>query len=266
MTELPSWLRRSEAYEAPAGKNRFLTKNILSMLSLLRLEERSYLDSVHFSIPCKLLLTVFLILLLSLAQSKNFLFCVLLVVVVRLCLLPNCLLRSVIGRAVGAGLFTLAMLLPSYFLGQRTLLVLLPLKVFLSVSLIGSFAGTTPWHKLARCLRWLGLPDFLILTFSLAIKYIDILGKICLQVLQAMQLRTVGRLQSLDKAFSGILGVTFLHAMSMAGDTYAAMRCRGFTGSYEGIYHWHWHRGDFLMLALMLVFTYLFFVWETSLC
>ncbi len=265
MSSLPVWLQKSENYQPPAGKNRFLSKNILRMLSFLRLQEKSYLDSAQLSIPLKFLLTLLLLVLLSLAGNWFFILLVTVLVGLRMCFLPGRILFNVVNQAFWAGFFALVMLVPAYFMGYRQLLLLLPLKVFVSVSIVSIFSGTTPWQKLSRCLHWLGLPDILILTFAVTLQYINILGKICLEVLQAMQLRTVGRIQNMDKAFSGILGVTFLHAQSMAQDTYGAMCCRGFTGNYKSNYHWHWHRGDVPVLVLMIFLSGAFLYLETAL-
>ena len=54
-----------------------------------------------------------------------------------------------------------------------------------------------------------------------------------MDVLRSVCLRSVGKNPDKARAFSGVLGITFLKASAMAEEMYAAMCCRGFTGEYE---------------------------------
>lgn len=58
-------------------------------------------------------------------------------------------------------------------------------------------------------------------------KYISVLGEICVDILQAVSLRSVGKNPDKAKSFSGILGITFLKSSEMAEEMYASMCCRG---------------------------------------
>ena len=72
-----------------------------------------------------------------------------------------------------------------------------------------------------------------IFTLDITLKYISVLGEICMDVLRSVCLRSVGENPDKTSAFSGVLGITFLKASEMAEEMYAAMCCRGFTGKYE---------------------------------
>jgi len=49
----------------------------------------------------------------------------------------------------------------------------------------------------------------------------------------ALKLRSVGRNRSKQRALGGVAGSIFLFSRAMAEDMYAAMACRGFTGTYR---------------------------------
>ena len=52
-------------------------------------------------------------------------------------------------------------------------------------------------------------------------------------MLYALKLRSVGRNRDKTGSLSGIAGTLFLKSRVMAEDTYAAMECRCFTGTYR---------------------------------
>ncbi|MCR5792382.1 MAG: energy-coupling factor transporter transmembrane protein EcfT, partial [Lachnospiraceae bacterium] len=64
------------------------------------------------------------------------------------------------------------------------------------------------------------------------LKYIVLLGDLCLQILYALRLRSVGRNNQKHTSAGGVLGVTFLKSREMAGEMFQAMECRGFEGEY----------------------------------
>ena len=65
------------------------------------------------------------------------------------------------------------------------------------------------------------------------LKYISVLGEICVDILTSVGLRSVGKNPDKAKSFSGVLGITFLKSSEMAEEMYASMCCRGFTGEYQ---------------------------------
>ena len=77
------------------------------------------------------------------------------------------------------------------------------------------------------------LPAVFIFTLDITLKYISILGEICVDILRSISLRSVGKNPDKARSFSGVLGITFLKSSEMAEEMYAAMCCRGFTGEYE---------------------------------
>ena len=70
------------------------------------------------------------------------------------------------------------------------------------------------------------------MTLDITLKYIVLLGDVCLDMLTALKLRSVGKNREKGKSLSGVLGVTFLKSREMSEEMYGAMTCRGFEGEY----------------------------------
>ena len=105
-------------------------------------------------------------------------------------------------------------------------------RVYVSVTLVGILSAGTSWNKLTGSLRTFHVPPLFIFTLDITLKYISILGEICVDILRAVSLRSVGKNPDKAKSFSGVLGITFLKSSEMAEEMYASMCCRGFTGEY----------------------------------
>lgn len=110
-------------------------------------------------------------------------------------------------------------------MGNPKILLTIGTKVFLSVTLIGMLSAGTAWNKLTASLRAFHIPDIFIFTLDITLKYIAVLGEICMEILTSLRLRSIGQNKKKAKAFSGILGISFLKSREMADEMYAAMCC-----------------------------------------
>ena len=104
---------------------------------------------------------------------------------------------------------------------------------FPNVTLVGILSAGTSWNKLTGSMRTFRIPSLFIFTLDITLKYISVLGEICIDILTSVRLRSVGKNPGKAKAFSGVLGITFLKSSEMAEEMYASMCCRGFTGEYS---------------------------------
>jgi cobalt/nickel transport system permease protein len=141
---------------------------------------------------------------------------------------------AVISRVLAAGFsaaaFSAVLLLPSALWGNLPTALLITAKVFLAVSAIRLLSATTPWAALSLGLARLGLPPLLMSLLDLTVRYIDLLGRLSLSLLEALRLRSVGRNDAKTASLSGVGGVLFLRSHDMAMDVHAAMVCRCFSG------------------------------------
>ena len=100
------------------------------------------------------------------------------------------------------------------------------------MALLNLVSQVLPFNKITESLKAFHVPDLFIFTLDITIKYIVMLGDVCINMLNALKLRSVGKNKTKVKALSGVLGVTFLKSREMADEMYGAMACRGFEGEY----------------------------------
>jgi len=231
---LPSWLASSEGYRPGSDRDGFLTRSLLSMTGLL---SRLRLDAgrptrLSPSAPLKLVMGLVCILLTSLSTNFSFVLVMLAIVLVRACLLPSESLRRVASIPAGAAALTFVLMLPATLLGQSHSAALMGTKVLVSASLAMTVAVTTPAGELTGSLRAFRVPSMIVLTFDLAMRAIYDLGRVAVEMLLALRLRSVGRNDDKAGSLGGVGGMLLLRANDSAQTTFDAMRCRGFDGEY----------------------------------
>ena len=142
-------------------------------------------------------------------------------------------IRQILSGTAGAVLISIFLLLPAVFMGNPQTLANVTARVYVSVTMIGILSAGTSWNKLTASMRTFHVPSLFIFTLDITLKYISVLGEICVEILRSVSLRAVGKNPDKAKSFSGILGITFLKSSEMAEEMYASMCCRGFTGEYQ---------------------------------
>ena len=262
-TVLPSWMCESEAYEPNIDKDGFITKSAQAILGVLaKLKWNAGKDRRFSASPSLKLCYTFLFILLT-ACSKNYLFSLIMVAgtILALASYPASAMKQILSGTIGAVLFSIFILLPAVFMGNPQILLTIGTKVFLSVTLIGMLSAGTAWNKLTASLRAFHIPDIFIFTLDITLKYIAVLGEICMEILTSLRLRSIGQNRKKAKAFSGILGISFLKSREMADEMYAAMCCRGFVGEYKTGRKYAFRKQDifyiFSMIAVVGLFVYL---------
>jgi cobalt/nickel transport system permease protein len=166
--------------------------------------------------------------------SKNLMFPIVVItgLLVRLAMLSGTQITSILKTTFSAILISALVLAPAAIFGAWHTFFYITVKVTGSVTLLGLLAGTMPWNQMTSGLRLFHIPDIMIFTLDITLKYIMLLGEICFQMLQALKIRLIGRNPQKSKALSGIFGVTFLKSREMSEEMYQAMECRGFDGKY----------------------------------
>lgn len=262
-TVLPSWMCESEAYEPNIDKDGFITKSAQAILGVLaKLKWNAGKDRRFSASPSLKLCYTFLFILLT-ACSKNYLFSLIMVAgtILALASYPASAMKQILSGTIGAVLFSIFILLPAVFMGNPQILLTIGTKVFLSVTLIGMLSAGTAWNKLTASLRAFHIPDIFIFTLDITLKYIAVLGEICMEILTSLRLRSIGQNKKKAKAFSGILGISFFKSREMADEMYAAMCCRGFVGEYKTGRKYAFRKQDifyiFSMIAVVGLFVYL---------
>ncbi len=234
-SSLPDWLSHSENYQPGRDRDGFIAKSLLSMtgvLARLRLDD-GVKTGLSPSAGCKIACGFVCILLTSLTRNYAFVLVMLALVLVRMATLPGKILRRTASVAFTAAALSFLLMLPAILLGQRQSALLVGTKVLVTVSLAMIVAGTTPFHELTAALRGFHVPDVAIMTVDLALRSIARLGRLAIEVLTALRLRSIGVNDNKGGSAGGVGGVLFLKSAETATVAHDAMVCRGFTGEYR---------------------------------
>jgi cobalt/nickel transport system permease protein len=262
--DVPGWLVARERYEPRADRGRYLEKSVLSILGVLAaLRERPGSGKVHEGVrpELKLASAFLLILLVSLSREPLFLEAAAAFELACLSLLRGEIIARALRKVLVAGLFAVAILLPALALGRGSNLPQLVAKVLLAVLAAAVFSATTPWPSIALAFSRLRVPDVLVMTLDMTIKYISLLGGLVLDMLYALKLRSVGRDERKASSLAGLAGTLFLKSKDAAVTQYQAMECRCFAGTYRvtGRTGFGWRDAAFLAVNLALAVAFIAF-------
>lgn len=222
---LPSWMCETEQYVPSIDKDGFITKSTQAVLGVLsKLKWKEGKDRCLSASPSLKLCYTFLYILLT-ACSKNYVFSLIMVggTILILATYPAETMKQILSGTFGAVLFSALILLPAVFIGN---------------------------------------PQILLIILDITLKYIAVLGEICMEILTSLRLRSVGQNRKKAQSFSGILGISFLKSREMAEEMYAAMCCRGFVGEYKTQKTSTFRKQDILSLLLMIGVTGIFIYFE----
>lgn len=252
-------MTHQENYITETDRDSFINRSLLSVMSVMSrfraegIRDSSFhvpgLSAVSFSAPARLMTSLLIIILSSCSKNIFFTYCMIALLLVCLCTMEGKKLKRVFTAALAAAGFSALVLLPAAFLGSPHTILTVSLKVFLSVGLLGHLATTTPWNRITEGFRFFLVPDIIIFTFDITLKYIAILGDICLDMLNALKLKSVGKNRDKSSSISGILGFAFLKSRHMAEEMCGAMACRGFQGEYRRNHRGTLKKGDLLLLV-----------------
>jgi len=265
---LPEWILRSEEYAPRTDADSFIDKSILSVLgALARIRNkagdgaRALGSAVHPAL--RLASSFLLILFVSLSRSIWFLAIVGTFELAVICLMSGARIARVLKTSLVASAFAFFIFLPSALWGNWPGVLMVAAKVLLSVGLASLVSTTTGWPAISQALSSFRLPDIFILVLDLALKYISLLGGLVLDMLYALKLRSVGRNHGKTASLSGIAGTVFLKSKDAAEEMYAAMECRGFSGTYRTAVRLDLSFFDFaFVLANTLIILSYFFLQE----
>lgn len=234
-SDIPQWLLSADDYAPPADKEAFLHKTMLSILAKLTFLRQNSMNAGQsrcFSPAFKLFFVLFTVLLTASSVKPAFPILTLALLLVYLACRKASFIAPVLKTGIAASAFTFIIVLPSLLLGNERIFIL-PLKVFITVSLLKCLVQNMPFYELSHTMRRFGISSAFILIFELTLRYIVLLGQTASELLTSMRLRSVGRNNAKYSSLASIMGTTFLKSQRYSQYTYDAMRCRCFTGEYD---------------------------------
>jgi len=233
---MPGWLAKKEEYSAPADKDTFVNKSILSLLRVLskiRMQDSGAPAKFQVHASFKVAFTLLLLLMLSISGSFTFVIIINVYLLAVLSLMEAADIVQILKVSFVMALFTCMILLPAVLGGNTYSGIMITSKVFATITAVNILSHTTRWNAITSALKRIFVPDIFILVLDISIKYIVMLGDFVLNMLYALKLRSVGRNKNKMTSLSGVAGNVFIKSKEMAEDMYDAMQCRGFTGEYH---------------------------------
>lgn len=170
------------------------------MLARLRFDEGK--DGRFSATPSlKLFYTVLYIILTACSGNYLFVLIMCVAVTVRLAFFSASAIRQILSGTAGSVMISIFLLLPAVFMGNPQTLANITARVYVSVTLVGILSAGTSWNKLTAGMRTFHVPSLFIFTLDITLKYISVLGEICVEILRSVSLRSVGKNPDKAKSF-----------------------------------------------------------------
>lgn len=234
MTNLPNWLTQEQNYSPKKDKDSFINKSINALVKALsRLKNENGLTKAkEYNIPLRLFGIFAIIIMTSLSKNFSFVILMITLMLIKIAFMNSKNIRIWFNTILPVIIFSALILTPAIFLGSpKTMLTILG-KIFVCASLVLTLNLTTGFNEITKGLKAFFVPDIIIFTLDLTIKYIIILGEACSQMLVALKTRSIGKNEQKSSSASAILGAIFIKARRSVDDISKAMECRGFNGKY----------------------------------
>lgn len=133
-------------------------------------------------------------------------------------------------------LFTGTIALPSVFLAphppQFGIAGLLIARAETAVTLTALLVLTTPWPKVLRALRALGVPAAAVVILGMTCRYLFLMLRTAVDMLESRRSRTVGELPAAEgrRLAAASAGVLLSRSLKLSSEVHLAMLSRGFRG------------------------------------
>ena len=129
-------------------------------------------------------------------------------------------------------------------------------RVGVSVSVVVLLTLTTPWQRLLRALRVLGVPQFFVFVLGMTYRYIHLFLSLMLDLHFGKKSRTLraSRWSQDQKWVASRMGYLFKRSQNLGESVYNAMLARGFQGEPKILEELDWSRSDLLGIAIAISF------------
>lgn len=231
------WLLKKDNYFPLRDRDFYINKNLLSLISKVsRIKNQKMNGSlffyklhplIKFIVTIGLVVTVFI--------TSDFYLIILMFVSALFTLsfidVPE--IKKILLICFITAVFSSIILLPSIlFLGNLVNGLSLIIKVVSTVMFFNIFSYTTKNQDITRTVKIIGIPDLLILTMDISIKFITIIGDVAINIFNSLKIRSIGINKYKTRSMQNIIGFLFIKSKRYSEDLYSSMICRGFSGYY----------------------------------
>ncbi len=250
---LPSWLIEKENYEPIKDRSIFIDRTLLNIGSTLKRFDYKNVYNCKVNPSITLLFIFITILTISLTKSSLYLYTILAFIVIRLALFDSNIINNVLSKTIKGQIVSIIILLPSLFMGYASTFININLKVFISLTLISLFNSLYSTSQITTAFRSFKISNLFIYIIDITIKYIVLFSRTCIELLQCLKCRTIGKIAHKDKAMTNLAGNLFVKSQYESKEMLEAMKCRGFTGEYINTSPIAFTRYDFLFIVIILM-------------
>ncbi|MDD6550812.1 MAG: energy-coupling factor transporter transmembrane component T [Lachnospiraceae bacterium] len=207
----------------------------------------------------RLAVAVFTIILCACSGNAVFVITVLTVELLRLAFLPAERMTHVLKRLALPVIFTMLIMLPAVFLGHQSTMLTVTLKVAESVLILLLMNERLSWKEVTGVFSEIHLPSVITMTLDTTVRFLVMLGRLASRIHEAYLLRSFGHRNDRRRmsAAGGILGTVFLKSSRLSQESFEAMLCRGFNGTYrrvDGHKFSVWDTGYLVLVPVLVIF------------
>lgn len=245
---MPDWLMKTENYQPQPQKKSGLLSNEKILTNLLnKLHQESSITRQHQFHPVVYLINVLLIsLVLCCTNNRLTVWLVALYEALLLLRLNGKTILKIFKRSLKLFILNLFLYCPAFLLGTGNVFFLI--KIGLVFVAIMTYATTTSVYDFLTALKQLHVPNFIIFQIDIFVKHLHVLGDFLLQMLQAIEARSVGNSSVHNHMIGVIFGNLYLEMVKYGKELYNALVARAFTGNYNYMRH-RLNKRDYLLIG-----------------
>ncbi len=248
---LSDWMMEKTDYQPNIKKESLFKNNQIISNLLAKLQVESKVIQAHRFHPIVYLTNVILVsFILCYSYNPLVIWLVGLYEGVLLLRQSSVVILKIIKRCSALLLLNLVLYIPAFIMGNGSWFFIL--KMFLVFVTLITYATTTPIYDFLTALKQLHVPDFIIFQVDIFIKHLHVLGNFLLQMLRAIEARSVGSNKNQHKILGVIFGNLYLEMVKFGKELYNALEARAFTGKYEYMVH-KLNINDYLLMGCELV-------------
>lgn len=230
---IPEWMKQDETELVFENeKHALLDQNkavIRHLLAKLQEEHHKEIVSLHPGVQlCNTLLVIFA---LCLSHTSLNILIIAIYEGIFLVLLRGDTIAKILKLTAGFTLLNIFFCLPMIFFSRiNVLFIIKNMLIFLALNM---YMETTTFYDFLIALRKFHVPNFIIFQLDILIRYLHLLGQLLLDMMTAIEARSVGS-KSLNRSLiSSLFGNLYLKMRVYGLELFNAMEARAFTGEYE---------------------------------
>lgn len=252
MPKYPEWLDQPQPVVPPHSASRFLSKNLANLAHVLaHFNHSHHVQDSGVSAWVGLVSLLVDLLLIVTCQNIWLFWGLWLVQLIALLRLPGALLGGLLKATLKSLVFGAIVVLPSIWLTSAALAGWWLAKLALVMLTVQLFRHRHSWRAILIGLRQLHVPSLFVLTLDITVKYSHVLGSSLQASLEAVWLRSCGRIEKPLPLAATLLGQLYLQSRHQASALYDAMWLRGYNAT-PAPGKLAWHRQDWSALGLDL--------------